>query len=418
MRLLTLRSSWLEASLTAAALAAVPEAHGQWSIAMRAMLNPLPVGQCTPIEIVVTDANGASPLRPDGRQLDWQDFELSFAAASPDAFAWSDDRHRFLCARAASGGLATVLARYPGGHLPPHERLPGVVAQQTVEVVIQLPDTGYQHGQTLPTPVALDTSLPAYATAAPSSSPGQPQYPEPAAPATRDPSQPYAPAAHSAPAPPPGGSPSPAQAAEPAEKGVGGLFKKIGEHIRRKAGDVTTETAQRLAGTAAQIVDTTLETGSGLVAGTAAEAGNQARMTIGGVGESLMPGALRGGNGSDNLATVVASGHAVLRMMRFTGATDVLEPSSRQLAKRLAEAIHRTPGTFVIEAHVDPLPSPGASQQLSENRAAAVKRALIGHGVQAERLLALGYGASEPQPEVPPEGGSASSARIEVLRAQ
>jgi outer membrane protein OmpA-like peptidoglycan-associated protein len=199
---------------------------------------------------------------------------------------------------------------------------------------------------------------------------------------------------------------------------VGGLFKKIGEHIKRKAGDVTTETAQRLAGTATQVVDTTLETGSGLVSSTAAEAGNKARMTIGGVGRSLMPEALRGGNGSDNLATVLASGHAVLRMIRFTGATDVLEPSSRELAKRLAGALHRIPGTFVIEAHVDPLLSPAASQQLSEDRAAAVKRALIAHGVQAERLIALGYGASEPQPEVPPEGGSPSSARIEVLRAQ
>jgi outer membrane protein OmpA-like peptidoglycan-associated protein len=391
MRRLTLRPFGLEVLLTAAALAAVPEAHGQWSVAMRAMLNPLPVGQCTPIEIVVTDANGAAPLRPNGSQLDWQDFELSFAAASPDAFAWSDEGHRFLCARAPTAGSAIVSARYPGAHLQPHQRVPGVVTQQTVEVVMQ---------------------------AAPSPTPGQPQYPEPAAPASSDPSQPHAPAAHAASAAAPGGSPPPAQEAKPAEKGVGGLFKKIGEHIKRKAGDVTTETAQRLASTATQVVDTTLETGSGLVSSTAAEAGNQARMTIGGVGQSLMPDALQGGDGSDNLATVVSSGHAVLRMMRFTGGTDVLEPSSRELAKRLAEELQRIPGTFVIEAHVDPLLSPAASQQLSENRAAAVKRALIGHGIQAERLIALGYGASEPQPEVPPEGGSPSSARIEILRAQ
>jgi outer membrane protein OmpA-like peptidoglycan-associated protein len=199
-------------------------------------------------------------------------------------------------------------------------------------------------------------------------------------------------------------------------KGLGGLFKKIGAHAKRKASEVASQTAQNIAAGASNVVDTSIETGAGVVSGAALEATNTARSTIGGVGRSLTPVALRGGESSDNLATVMAGGGAELRMLRFTGNTDVLEPASRDLIKRLAAALNATQGRFVIEAHVDPLPSPAASQLLSEHRAAAVKQGLIRNGVEAARLTALGYGASEPKPEVPPEGGPPSSNRIVMVR--
>jgi outer membrane protein OmpA-like peptidoglycan-associated protein len=166
------------------------------------------------------------------------------------------------------------------------------------------------------------------------------------------------------------------------------------------------------------VIDTTLESGSGVITSTAAEASNTARMRIGGAGKALTPSGQRGGESSDNLAIGLASGRAVLRSMRFTGTTDVLEPSARELAKRLADAIKVTPGTFLIEAHVDAMQSPTAAQELSEHRAAAVKAALIKHGVPMARLTALGYGATRPLLEVPAQGGPPSSARIEVARTQ
>jgi outer membrane protein OmpA-like peptidoglycan-associated protein len=55
---------------------------------------------------------------------------------------------------------------------------------------------------------------------------------------------------------------------------------------------------------------------------------------------------------------------------------------------------------------------------LSEHRAAAVKAALISNGVAAGRLIALGYGTAQPLPEVPPEGGPPSSARVVIARTQ
>jgi outer membrane protein OmpA-like peptidoglycan-associated protein len=283
----------------------------------------------------------------------------------------------------------------------------------------------------------------AAAGAPPAPAPGQPYVPPAAAPAATaagqptsgqtppptDPSQAYTPAASpstaanpAAPAPAaPAAAPAPAATqaeAEPEVKSVGGLFKKIGKHLKKKTSQVATQTAQNLATTATGVIDTTLETGTGLVSNTVAEAGNKARMGIGGVGKKLLPFGQPGGVSSDNLITAVASGRAVLRMMRFTGNTATLEPSSRELVQRLAEALKATPGTFLIEAHVDPLESPAASQQLSEQRAGEVKRQLISQGIEAVRLIALGYGASRASPEVPPEGGQAISARIEIAKTQ
>lgn len=458
-------SSAVTAAAAALALTASPAA-GQsaavpWTVSLRAISNPLPVGQCTSFEIVVTDPSGATPLRPNGRPLDWQDFELSFSAASPDALAWSNETPRSLCALAATAPSAVVVAGYPGAHVPPQERVPGMVLRQFVELAIQSPAAadgyaaaagGYPQppaaagGYAPPPGGAAPTGGYQPAVEAAAGAPGQPYLPplpsagavppgpagaqqpyQPPQPVPADPygaqaatagaAQNYPPpaAAPVTPAPPAAAAaPPPAQTAEPPVKDIGGLFKRIGKQVKKKAVEVKDQTMENVASGATQIVDATAETGSALVSRTTAEASSAARGVVGGVGQSLTPTALRGGVSADNLASALASGYAVLRMLRFTGNTDVLEPSGRQLAERLAEALKAIPDTFVIEAHVDPLLSPTATQELSEHRAAAVKSALVGHGVPGARLCALGYGASVPMAEIPPGGGPPSSARVEL----
>lgn len=113
------------------------------------------------------------------------------------------------------------------------------------------------------------------------------------------------------------------------------------------------------------------------------------------------------------LSARLASGRAVLDDVRFVAGADQLDPSSAETLKRLAAAIVATPGTFLIEAHTDAVSPPGDAQGLSQRRATAVKTQLTANGVPAERLLAVGYGATRPNAANPQ-----ANARIEIVRAQ
>lgn len=75
--------------------------HGQvspWKIDMRQVRLPVANGECGPIELVVRDASGNPPVSPDGKQLDWQDFDITLTqGAGPLKLTGNG---RFLCATA------------------------------------------------------------------------------------------------------------------------------------------------------------------------------------------------------------------------------------------------------------------------------------------------------------------------------
>lgn len=64
----------------------------------------------------------------------------------------------------------------------------------------------------------------------------------------------------------------------------------------------------------------------------------------------------------------------------------------------VASVLKANPGirNLVITGHTDRLGAPAHNQKLSEARAQTVKRYLVGKGVAAERLQAVGKGASQP----------------------
>ena len=430
-------------------------AHGQaqqWTVAMRAMQNPLTLGQCTAIEVVVRDASGGTPVRPDGKQVDWQDFDLSITTTAPDAFAWSNEAHRFLCARAQTSTSALVVAYYPAKHLSPAELVPGISAQQTIEVALQggaQPAAAPTPGQPyIPPAVAAvppatpaggvvvytpsNPSIPASPTAAPAQAAGggvsQPQqqvvYPNQA-------TQPGAVAGASGQQPQQityvnGGAPAAVAVAAPApvavepKKESGGFFKKLGQHLKDKASEVKNQTTENLTNSATQVVDATAQTGSNLVSGATAQASAVAQTKVGSVSTSLVPSALRSGGNSDNLELAVKSGQAVLRMIHFGDNSAMLDASSIMFIGRLAKALNANPnpGGYGIIAFVDPLPAGIDPQKLSEDRAAAVKSLLEKDVEKTITLKAYGYGDSHPSPEVPPWGGPPTSARIEIWKLQ
>jgi outer membrane protein OmpA-like peptidoglycan-associated protein len=93
----------------------------------------------------------------------------------------------------------------------------------------------------------------------------------------------------------------------------------------------------------------------------------------------------------------------------FAWASDDLDRRSYATLNRLAEAARSCPDVAIeIEGHTDSEGTDERNQPLSERRAEAVVDYLIKAGVLAERMKAVGYGASKP---VAPNDTSANRAR-------
>lgn len=122
--------------------------------------------------------------------------------------------------------------------------------------------------------------------------------------------------------------------------------------------------------------------------------------------------ALTGNDAEDEkLAAALGEGRAVLPEIRFEGATEQLSPASEPYVERLVRVLKILSGSFVVEGHVDGTGNAATDHALSEKRAIALKARLAGAGVPAERLFALGLGATRP-----PTDPQTSRARIEVAR--
>lgn len=215
-----------------------------------------------------------------------------------------------------------------------------------------------------------------------------------------------APAAPVAATPAVGVAPTP-----PEPKGAGGFFKKLGKHLKQKAGEVANQTTENLASTAGQVVDATAQTGTNLVAGATAQVSSAARTTVGGIGKGILPLAGK----SDNLAATLDAGMAEFRNKLFTGTTSVLEPAGKELLNQLAPELKARQGRFQIQFHLDPIPN---ALQITIDRAGVFRSGLINLGIDTTRFEVLGFGATDYRPQVPPDGGQASSERMVIVRVR
>ncbi|MEN8719821.1 MAG: OmpA family protein, partial [Oceanococcaceae bacterium] len=80
-----------------------------------------------------------------------------------------------------------------------------------------------------------------------------------------------------------------------------------------------------------------------------------------------------------------------------------------------ADVLNRYPEMLVeVAGHTDSIGGDAFNQQLSQRRAEAVRQYLIGKGISAERLTAVGYGESEPKATNDNEEGRELNRRVEL----
>lgn len=96
------------------------------------------------------------------------------------------------------------------------------------------------------------------------------------------------------------------------------------------------------------------------------------------------------------------------------GTAEFLSESSKELDK-IAEILQKTSAKIRIEGHTDDVGDAYFNQNLSSQRAMAVRNYLIGKNIPAKRLWISGYGASKPISENADEAGRQQNRRVEFI---
>jgi outer membrane protein OmpA-like peptidoglycan-associated protein len=97
-----------------------------------------------------------------------------------------------------------------------------------------------------------------------------------------------------------------------------------------------------------------------------------------------------------------------------TGKAELLPGAQDRLA-RVATFLKSSPRPVVIEGYTDARGSAKANQSLSERRAQAVSDYLTSQGVPADRISAVGKGASAPVASNASSSGRAQNRRVEIV---
>ena len=92
-----------------------------------------------------------------------------------------------------------------------------------------------------------------------------------------------------------------------------------------------------------------------------------------------------------------------------------LLPGSQDRLSRVAAFLKNSPRPVVIEGYTDSRGSASANQSLSERRAQAVSDYLTSQGVPADRVRAVGKGASAPVASNASSNGRSQNRRVEIV---
>ena len=135
-------------------------------------------------------------------------------------------------------------------------------------------------------------------------------------------------------------------------------------------------------------------------------------------GQAALLKNIRIAKGSMNLyERVVTDGKFITNGIRFDVGKAVLRPESMGAINSIAKLLNEHKDlNFSIEGHTDTDGAESDNLKLSEERAKAVKSALVVSGISADRLTSKGYGESNPLDNNSTPEGKANNRRVEFIK--
>lgn len=102
--------------------------------------------------------------------------------------------------------------------------------------------------------------------------------------------------------------------------------------------------------------------------------------------------------------------------VNFETGSATLTAESREQLEQLGSLLEAYPAVVIrVEGYTDTSGDPATNLKLSRDRAAAVKAALVGGGIAAERIESRGFGQERPVASNATEEGRAQNRRVEVV---
>ena len=132
-----------------------------------------------------------------------------------------------------------------------------------------------------------------------------------------------------------------------------------------------------------------------------------------------MVGNIRVTGGSKTMYDAIESaGRVATQGIYFDTGSDRIRPESSGTLKQIAGMLNEHAALrLTIEGHTDNVGNPASNQSLSENRARAVKDALVSlYGVSAERLESVGFGDTRPAGSNTTPEGRQNNRRVELVK--
>lgn len=114
---------------------------------------------------------------------------------------------------------------------------------------------------------------------------------------------------------------------------------------------------------------------------------------------------------------IQAHGFVALNGIVFDTGKATIKPESERLLAEVVVLLRSNPALRLsVEGHTDSVGDPRANQELSQRRAERVVAHLVGQGIAARRLRAVGKGDTVPVADNRSEAGRAKNRRVELVR--